>query len=192
MRRNQSGRQLLYVIIFTLLANVTAFHLHAQSVKKTTYDVTLQGSSNIHDWTMKSSGSGPEANVTQNSTTRLIESIQPLTFNLTVKSLKSKENLLNTRAYKALNSDKYPTISYHLTHAKATGNQLTLTGQLTIAGTTKDMTLTGTQQKNADGTVTFSGAKKFKMSEFKIPPPKYMMGVMKVYDDVTVNYSVRF
>ena len=44
----------------------------------------------------------------------------------------------------------------------------------------------------ADGSYTLSGSKNIKFSEFGMSAPKYMLGVMKVYDDLTINYNVRF
>jgi polyisoprenoid-binding protein YceI len=69
---------------------------------------------------------------------------------------------------------------------------MNLNGQLTISGNTRDITLVASSHKNADGTQVLSGSKNIKMTEWGITPPKYMLGMMKVYDDLTINYSVRF
>lgn len=184
------------LIRFALLASVTLLatvQMNAQSVKKAfSYEITLLGSSNIHDWKMVSNGNNLEANFSLNPTTKLVESIAPMTFNMPVKSLKSNEGLLNSRAYDALNANKFPNITFKLTNATANGNQLNLVGQLTISGNTRDITLVANRTKNADGTQVLSGTKKIKMTEWGMKPPKYMMGMMKVYDDLTINYNVRF
>lgn len=181
------------IALFAAVALLGATQLMAQNVKKTfSYDLALQGTSNIHDWTMKASASNLEAAVAIDPGTSLLQSIQPLTLNMPVKSLKSNEGLLNSRAYDALNAEKFPNFTYKLTSVTASGNTVTLNGQLTISGTTKDFQLVATQKKNADGSIQLTGSRKFKMTEFGVKPPKYMMGMMKVYDDLTLNYNVRF
>jgi polyisoprenoid-binding protein YceI len=180
----------LFIAATGLLATL---QLDAQSVKKTfAYEITLLGNSNVHKWTMKSSGANLEANFNLDQTTKTVEGIQPLVFNLPVKSLKSDEGLLNTRAYDALKAEKFPHIVFKLVSATAKGSQMILNGQLTISGNTRDITLVGNMQKQADGTQVLSGTKAIKMTEFGITPPKYMLGVMKVYDDLTINYNIRF
>jgi polyisoprenoid-binding protein YceI len=192
MKTRNNNRQLFR---FLLLA-VTAFftlQLNAQSVKKTfSYEITLLGTSNIHDWKMTSSGSNLEANFNLNPTTKLVEGIQPLTFNMPVKTLKSGEGLLNSRAYDALKADKFPNITFKLISATPNGNQMDLVGQLTISGNTRDITLVANRTKNADGSQVLSGTQKIKMTEWGVKPPSYMLGMMKVHDDLTINYTVRF
>lgn len=191
MKTKNITRQLLCIAFIAATALFT-MQLNAQSVKKTfSYEITLLGSSNIHDWKMISKGANLEANFSLDPATKLVEGIAPLTFNMPVKALKSDEGLLNSRAYDALNAEKFPNITFKLVSASGSGAQLNLVGQLTISGNTRDISLPVTAKKNADGTQVLSGTKKIKMTEFGIKPPKYMMGMMKVYDDLTINYTVR-
>lgn len=183
--------QILRLSLLAAIALFTTVQASAQSVKKAfTYEITLNGSSNIHDWTMKSSGSGLEGTFTLDPTTKQVEGIAPLTFNLPVKNLKSSEGLLNSRAYDALKADKNPNFTFKLNNVTAQGAQLNLIGQLTISGNTRDITLPVTVKKNADGSQVLTGTKKIKMSEWGVKPPSYMLGMMKVYDDLTINYNV--
>jgi polyisoprenoid-binding protein YceI len=191
MKTRNITRQLLR-IAFVAATALFSLQGNAQSVKKTfSYEITLLGSSNIHDWKMVSSGNNLEANFNLNPTTKLVEGIAPITLNMPVKGLKSDEGLMNSRAYEALNAQKFPNITFKLVSASGSGSQLNLVGQLTISGNTRDITLPVTTQKKADGSQVLSGSKKIKMTEFGIKPPKYMMGMMKVHDDLTINYTVR-
>jgi polyisoprenoid-binding protein YceI len=186
-------QQTIRIFFIAATALLVTGQLNAQSTKKSfSYDITLLGNSNIHKWTMKSHGSNLEANFNLDPSTKQLEGIQPLTFNMPVKSLKSDENLLNSRAYDALKADKFPNIVFKLLSATPSGSQMTMKGQLTISGNTRDITLVANSQKAADGSYILSGTKNIKFSEFGLSAPKYMMGVMKVYDDLTINYSVRF
>lgn len=185
------AKQIVRLSVVAGIALFTTVQSSAQNVKKAfSYEITLNGSSNIHDWTMKSSGSGLEGTFTLDPTTKQVEGIAPLTFNLPVKNLKSDEGLLNSRAYDALKADKNPNFTFKLNNVTAQGAQLNLVGQLTISGNTREITLPVTVKKNADGSQLLSGAKKIKMSEWGVKPPSYMLGVMKVYDDLTINYTV--
>lgn len=186
-------QQTIRIFFIAATALLVTGQLNAQSTKKSfSYDITLLGNSNIHKWTMKSHGSNLEASFNLDPSTKQLEGIQPLTFNMPVKSLKSDENLLNTRAYDALKADKFPNIVFKLLSATPNGSQMTMKGQLTISGNTRDITLVANSQKAADGSYILSGTKNIKFSEFGLSAPKYMMGVMKVYDDLTINYNVRF
>jgi polyisoprenoid-binding protein YceI len=185
--------QFLRILLATTAAFLLYMPLHSQSLKKAfSYEITLLGNSNIHKWTMKTTGGQQEANFNLNPSTKQLEDIQPLVFQLPVKSLKSDEGLLNSRAYDALKAEKFPNITFKLVDAAPNGSQMNLRGQLTISGNTRDITLVATTQKAADGSLVLSGSKAIKMTEFGITPPKYMMGMMKVYDDLTINYTVRF
>ncbi|HEV7331537.1 MAG TPA: YceI family protein [Flavisolibacter sp.] len=192
MKQNFINKSFRLLLIAATALLVTT-QLNAQNIKKSfSYDITLLGNSNIHKWTMKSSGSNLEANLNLDPSTKQLEGIQPLTFNMPVKSLKSDESLLNSRAYDALKADKFPHIVFKLLSATPSGSQMTMRGQLTISGNTRDITLVANSQKTADGNYILSGTKNIKFSEFGLSAPKYMMGVMKVYDDLTINYNVRF
>jgi polyisoprenoid-binding protein YceI len=193
MKTRNINSQILRFVLIAATAFLTTVQLSAQTVKKNfSYEITLLGTSNIHDWKMISSGNNLEANFTLNPGTKQVEGIQPLTFNMPVKALKSDEGLLNSRAYDALKAEKFPNITFKLVSASASGAQMNLVGQLTISGNTRDITLVANTRKNTDGTQVITGTKKIKMTEWGINPPKYMLGMMKVYDDLTINYSVRF
>lgn len=89
--------QTIRIFFIAATALLVTGQLNAQSTKKSfSYDITLLGNSNIHKWTMKSQGSNLEANFNLDPSTKQLEGIQPLTFNMPVKSLKSDEKLLNT------------------------------------------------------------------------------------------------
>ena len=65
MKTKHNLRQIcrfLFLAAIVLTANLT---LSAQSVKKSfSYEITLLGTSNVHDWTMKSSGNNLDAHFT--------------------------------------------------------------------------------------------------------------------------------
>lgn len=151
--------------------------------------IEVKGSSNIHDWKMDAKSIPAEAvlEVEGNQVT----SIKSLSFTLPVKTLKGKEDLLNTRAYKAMKEDAHKNVVFKLTSATVSQNVIKANGTLTIAGVTKPVSLQANATVNADGTVTCVGSKKLKMSDHGIAPPSFMLGALKVVDDITVAFNLK-
>lgn len=177
--------------VMIIIAGFATFAQNAQA--QTAYKVApgsqikVNGTSNIHDWTMAATGFTCDAQITEQG-----QDVSALTFTMPVKNLKGKEDLLNTRAYKALKADQHNKITFKLTSATTVPQQKVVkaTGQLTIAGVTKEVPVQVNYSESGDE-VTFTGAKKIKMSEFKIDPPSFMMGALKVADEVTINLNLK-
>lgn len=161
----------------------------AQVYKTVGGSIKVLGTSNLHDWEMVAQNVPADAQFTIKG--NQVQDISSFNFTLPVKSLKAKEDLMNSRAYKAMKADKFATITFKLASAEVSQSVVKATGALTIAGTTKQVTLQGKAVENADGTVTVSGSRKIKMSEFGITPPTFMLGALKVGDEVTVEYTLK-
>lgn len=190
------------LLAFTaLLAFSSINQLPAQTAHNTrafNSEVKVMGTSNLHDWTMKGSGLTCDAQFTINAASVLqLLSLNGLSFSIPINNLKSSENLLNTRAYKALNAEKHPNINFKLSSAVITpqGNnqyQIKATGMLTISGATRQVTMLVNSSIQPDRTVLVTGSKKIKMSEFGIKPPSFMLGTLKTGDEVTIDFSLKF
>ncbi len=151
--------------------------------------IKVLGTSNLHDWEMVAQSFTGEAQLVLKGTQ--VQDISSFSFSLPVKNLKAKEDLMNSRAYKAMKADKFPAISFKLGSAEVAASAVKATGALTIAGVTKQVALQGKITENADGSVTIAGSRKIKISEFGITPPTFMLGALKVGDEVTVEYSLK-
>ncbi|EOR95246.1 hypothetical protein ADIARSV_1566 [Arcticibacter svalbardensis MN12-7] len=178
----------LCAVSFTQQANAQVFKAIAGS------KIEVLGSSNLHDWTMEATSFTGDAQLVFKAGN--LQDVSSFNFSLPVKNLKGKEGLLNTRAHKALKADKFSTVTFKLSAATVTPlatNQYTIkaTGALTISGVTKTVILQAKGVENTDGTVSISGSRKIKMSEFEVEPPSFMLGALKVTDDVTVNFSLK-
>lgn len=157
--------------------------------------ITVLGSSNLHDWTMKDEVmSAGAAFIFKDGK---LNDMTALNFSMKVTDLKSSEDLLNSRAYKAMNAEQYPNIVFKLTSATATplaNGHYTIKayGKLQISGVTKDVVLYADAVQNSDKTITCTGSDKLKMSEYGIKPPTFMFGALKVTDEVTINFNLKF
>ena len=85
----------------------------------------------------------------------------------------------------ALSTGKHPTISFRSTGISGTPDAFTITGDLTIVGKTKSITLSG---KSAGGKVTGTGT--IVQTEFGIKPFSALMGALKVADEVGISFEL--
>lgn len=156
-------------------------------------DVKVNGTSNLHDWKMKAEAPAATATFVVKDQ---ITDLTALNFTVNVKNLKSGESLMDSRAYSTLNADKYTTITFNLTSGEVVkqgnGYVIKANGNLTISGVSRPVTLVANGVLNADKTITVTGAQKIKMSDYKIKPPTFMLGMLKVGDEITVNYNLKF
>lgn len=183
---NKHLRVLTTVLFVASLLTSSAF---AQTYKTVGGSLKVLGTSNLHDWEMVAQNVPAEAQFTLKGTD--VQDVSAFSITLPVKNLKAKEDLMNSRAYKAMKADKFPTISFKLTTAEVSQSVAKANGSLTIAGVTKPVALQGKITENGDGSVTVAGSRKIKMSEFGITPPTFMLGALKVGDEVTIEYALK-
>ena len=102
---------------------------------------------------------------------------------------------MDNKTYEAFNDKKYPTISFQLVEVsslliKGDDISATVTGNLTMAGTTKRISFKTTGKNTKPGAYEFKGSIALKMTEYKMKPPTAMLGVMKVGDAITLKYDI--
>ena len=159
--------------------------------------ISLTGTSTLHDWEMKGAQGSGQAAIDVDATGKL-NGISKLNFSIPSVSLKSEHTMMDKNTYKALNSEKFPNISFTLSSATVTslGNnnyQFNCVGKLTIAGFTRETDLVATGHFNpADNSITVTGVKKMKMTDYNVKPPTVMMGTIKTGNDISIAYNVKF
>ena len=180
---------LILAFLFGGLTNTLAqAKYHAQ-----TMDVTVSGTSTLHDWEMKSSKGQFDASILFANDKMTFSG---LSFNFPAESLKSGHSMMDNNTYKALNTSKNPSITFVLTSGNVTSvgtntYQLNGVGKLTIAGTTIQTDLVATLKYNpADKSFTCTGVKKFKMTQYGVKPPTVLMGTIKTGDEISISYNL--
>ena len=180
--------------IFTLFLVQAVFSLAiAQTKSLTVNGVSLRvtGTSTLHDWEMKGTAGTCSADFVLNAA-GLPTTISTLNFTYPAESLKSEHSGMDGNAYKALKTKKSPSITFKQTSATvAADGTVKSQGQLTIAGVTKAVELTGKATVSAK-TLVIKGSKVISMKDYSIDPPSFMMGAMKTGNDVTVYYELTF
>lgn len=175
-------------IILTLFANVLQAQTSFKSVAGSF--IKVNGTSNLHDWSMLASNVSCEGSYTLKGDQ--LADITAMNLSVPVTSLKSKEDLMDTRAYKALKAEQYNKITFKLTDATVVPGQkiIKVTGNLTISGVTNQVTLQSAYTVNGSE-LTCKGSKSIKMSDFKIKAPSFMMGALKTGDEVTIDFTLK-
>ena len=183
---------LIGVNFFICIASIaqTSYESHAM-------DISLKGTSTIHDWEMKAKTGNSAAEFTVGADGK-ITSLSKLSFTLPAKNLKSGHTVMDKNTYKALKTAANPNISFLLTSATVTseGNNkylLNCNGKMTIAGSTKATDLVATAEYDpADKSFTVTGVKKMKMTDYDVKPPTVMLGTIKTGNDISIAYNLKF
>lgn len=179
----------LLILTIGILNNITI----AQQVQldKTASDLTIEGTSSLHDWEIKAEKLSGRASFRMTDGT--LDQIDNLQVTIDVDGLKSGKSGMDDNTYKALKNKQHPKITYILTEVidkKAIGNgfELDTKGRLTIAGETKVVNMK--VKTSASIPMTIEGETTFKMTDFKIDPPTAMFGTVKTGDAVTIKFNV--
>jgi hypothetical protein len=157
--------------------------------------ITVQGTSNIHDWDLVSE-QGSCTMVVQMDANGALTGMSNLSFTLPVNSLKSKHgSTMDNNAYKAMSASTYPSITFKSSSVAvkpgaANAYTVTAPGKLNISSGSRDVTLTGTCKVNADKSITVSGSYKLNTTDYNVKPISIMLGAIKTSADVTVQYSL--
>lgn len=158
--------------------------------------VKISGKSNVHDWTMNAENPVCEASFAAFSAEDNIpKSLTSLNFSVNAKSLKSESTSMNNRTYKAIKADAYPQITFKLREATVTPQQknkftVNATGTLTIAGVSKVISLQVNGEVKSDNTIVCSGQEKIRLTDYGIQPPSFMLGAMKVGNDLSIAFTL--
>ncbi len=160
---------------------------------KNNINLSVAGTSTMHDWTMKSTSGDCSATFTSDAGGNLTD-ITAMQFTVASKALKSGKSKMDDNAYRALKADKNPTISAVLKQAELTtrdNKTYTMKGsvKLTIAGKTMETELNATLKRTAENSINVKGDKKISMKEYGMEPPSFMMGTIKTGNDVTLSFD---
>lgn len=153
-------------------------------------EIMVLGGSTLHDWEMVATAANGKAEIALDG--QNIEAIKMGEVTMKATALKSGKDQMDDIAYKALKADKNPNITFKLTSFKNLGgNKATITGDLTIAGTTKPVTFQVQTSVKGDA-IELKGETSFKMTDFKMSPPTAMFGTIKTEDKVKVTFKSNF
>jgi polyisoprenoid-binding protein YceI len=177
---------------FCLLQTLSLFSVAQVAYMGTNMQLTINGTSTLHDWNMKSSQANCQAVFVFNSAGQLT-GLNSLVFTTQVKELKSGKSAMDNNAYKALKTEKNPTITYTMTSATVTpidgGALIKTVGKLSIAGKVVSTDVVANCRINADKSIAVTGTKNISMLDFQVTPPTFMMGTIKTGSALVLNFN---
>jgi polyisoprenoid-binding protein YceI len=154
--------------------------------------IWIEGDSNLHEWTCEVGGFRPELTVDRAGPTTPPPEVHVATAMIAVSEIECGNGKMNDNLRKALDATAHPLIRFELTRAQlvdpgVAGSVETLaTGRLTVAGTTRELSMHVSGTDTGDGALRLQGSAHIRMSDWGIRPPTAMLGLLKTADEVTI------
>lgn len=180
-------------LLFVLTLFVSQTYAQEYSLNNTTSEMTVFGTSNLHDWDVKAEKQRGKLALDQSGQLQ----IKRLQVSVEAESLKSGKSGMDKNTYKALKTKKHKNISFDMKEVKSISKlndnryRVSVTGNLTIAGVTKNTGLDFILEV-ASSQVVLKGSKSFKMTEFEVDPPKALLGTVTTGDEVKIEFKTVF
>jgi len=180
------------IIIFSIaLISFSSFR-NTYELSKAGNEIIITGTSNLHSWSMGVVASDCAADFDIEDS-QLI-SISRVEFTCKSRDIRSNNNLMDKKTYEAVRADSYPEINFGFltnTGLVSEGRKFngTLKGNLSVAGTTREIEVPFKGTLNYDNTIRVEGSVELRMSDFKIDPPTALLGKLKTGDMVMVNFN---
>ena len=181
-------------IIKTLIGLMTCLLTVLSAAGQTNYkqngtsDITIAGTSTMHDWTMTTQEGIYNATFEVNADGTPIQ-LNMVTLTVPAESLKSGKGAMDKNAYNSLKTDKHKQIIFQLSSARVNAKTIICSGNLTVAGTTKPIEIE-VAYEDRKGILYCKGAKKIKMTDYHVEPPSFMFDSIKTGNEITVSFEV--
>ncbi|HEX6627314.1 MAG TPA: YceI family protein [Gemmatimonadaceae bacterium] len=162
-------------------------------------EITIQGTSTLHDWHCKTDKILAYVDVDPSYTKDLTKVAKPLVsvkVNVVAKTLTCGNGTMDNNMYKTLKTDqfqliKYTMSGYDLLDATQSSFSANTKGTLEIAGQDKGVDIKINAARLAEGKATAQGEETIKLTDFGIDPPSFMFGRLKVGNEVKVKFNLK-
>ncbi len=179
--------------IITLILSLSFSTLFAQSyaVNPEKSEVTITGTSNVHDWESKAEQFTGTASINiQNDS---LISISELKFDVVVEGIKSGKGGMDNKTYDALKKKNHPNITFVLSDiSRIEAHTLVANGELTVSGVTNTIQMEVEYSLLPNGSIVFKGTQPINMENYKIDPPTAMFGAIRAGAKVEVTFNATF
>ncbi|MEH6407798.1 MAG: YceI family protein [Leeuwenhoekiella sp.] len=187
--------RLITLLTIAALCFNTTLQAQTYILQKSTSQMEVLGTSNIHDWELTVEDMQGTLEVTQKD--NALKSLDKLQLSILAESLKSGKGGMDKNTFKALNTSDYKNITYKLKsvesiNAKSGGDYtINTTGDLMLAGVTQSISIVF-DAKIIVGQITLVGEKEINMIDYKIDPPKALFGTITTGEKVTIKFKTTF
>ncbi len=186
----QNTKQHLWIALIAILFIV--FQVNAQSdyTLSEEHELTVAGTSTLHDWTMTSNQAKGTANMLIKN--GQLEEISAMEVVMPVETLKSGKRQMDNNAYEALKSNQHANAVFQLENVEEiTASTVKANGSLTVAGNKKEVQLTVEYTLN-DDIIHFQGSTVTSFSAFQLSPPTAVFGTIKTGEELTLSFQMHF
>ncbi|NNF04256.1 MAG: YceI family protein [Rhodothermales bacterium] len=155
----------------------------------------VEGTSTIHDWEcpvndftaqIRAAADGEDG--------EMLASIGRISVTAAVESIECEKGKMNRKLRDALLSDDFPDVTFEAESAEITASEAGPTayavGTLTMAGETRDLSVSATISRTDDGRILLTGRAPIVLTSFGIDPPTALLGTLKTGDEVFVRFEV--
>jgi polyisoprenoid-binding protein YceI len=162
-------------------------------------EVTVEGTSTMHAYHCTTNKIMAYVDVDPGYTkdlTKIAKPIVSVKVNIVVNTLKCGNGTMDKNLYSTLNADKNPLITYTLSgydilNGLSSSFAANTKGSLKISGTEKLIDMKVNASRLSEGKVTAEGEQTLLMTDFGIKPPSFMLGTLKVGNEVKVKFNLK-
>jgi polyisoprenoid-binding protein YceI len=162
-------------------------------------EVSIAGTSNVHDFSCKTNRINAYIDVDPGyakDLTKLTRPIVSVQVNIAVRSLSCGKKQMDENMYKTLKADqnqliKYTLSGYDLVDPSSTAFAAKTKGTLMIMGKEKVVEIKVDAARLAEGRATAQGEETLLMSDFGIKPPSFMLGTLRVGNEIKVKFNLK-
>lgn len=195
----KSGRLQIFTFLFFTLAGLYGGSLISQIsyTPENSSRLWIEGRSNVNQFECNASRYQGDAQIYE-STEVSTDNRASIKLEIDVKGFDCGRNRMNRDLQNALKADSYPKITFHygdiinLTTLEGTENavRLEVSGTLTVAGVTREVTFEMTGYFLENSRLRAIGSKEIKMSDYNVEPPTAMLGLVKAENELTVHFDL--
>jgi len=191
MKKLNYSKYIMILLVSVLISIPNVLKAQSLPIVSLISVIDVHGSSNVHDWNMKPTKINGELTVTSS------KEISALSIKIAVNTLKSGNGIMDGKTYDAFKYKENPTISFQLLDASSVklsdkDAEVTLTGNLSMAGVTKKISIKAICKITKTGDYQLKGTVALKMTDYGMKPPTAFFGSMKTGDAVTVKFDTTF
>lgn len=181
-------------LVFIFVTSIAATAMSQRNYHGINSLVTIDGTSNLHDW--KSAANEARVEMVMTIDTGGLKAIHYLMVDVPVKAIKSSKGVvMDNNTYLALKAVDHPSIIYKLEKVNKIEKRgdiyiISTIGSLTVAGVNKKIELTVVGYINQDGNVYFKFSKKIKMTDYNIKLPSILFGLIKTGNEIELKFNL--
>jgi polyisoprenoid-binding protein YceI len=161
------------------------------------YSVTIAGTSNLRDWkeNVNQVSGAMEAEINKDGSIGL----NSIRISMDVLSIKSDMGrVMDNKTYEALKANLHPEIVFtlgaplRLTRMIDCGTFVPVSGNLSLAGVCRPVTMLIRTFDICRGELQFEGYENLRMTDFGVRPPSALFGTMRASPDITIHFKTHF